>query len=92
MGDSIQLLNKRAYYYMKLARAFKDGLVDIDDEELAEELMYIKLDWTSKGVIKIIPKKDIKKVLLRSPDKADAMMLAYAEDEDSGDADFIRIL
>jgi len=77
----VEFKNLRSYYYWKLKIAFDEGRVDIDDEELAEELMYIKTKFTSDGKILIIEKEKIKETLGRSPDKADSMMLAFAEDE-----------
>ena len=52
----IRFINKRAYYYWKLAQAFRNGLIDIDDEELAKELMHIKRKHRSDGLIQIIEK------------------------------------
>jgi len=77
----VEFKNLRSYYYWKLRVAFHEGLIDIDDEELAEELMHIKTKFTSDGKILIIEKEKIKETLGRSPDKADSMMLAFAEDE-----------
>lgn len=48
------------------------------DEELVAELTAIKYSYTSDGRIKIESKDDMKKRGLRSPDKADAAILAAA--------------
>ena len=58
---------------------FMNGQVDIDDEELAQELSSIKYKFTRRGKIQIESKEELKKRLGKSPDKADCMMLAYAE-------------
>lgn len=90
----IFFLNKRSYYYWQLAKRFKEGKIDIDpdDDELVEELLAIETEYTSKGVIKIIDKDKIKKTLGRSPDKAEALMLANSEKEAEFDADNMVII
>ena len=88
----IQFFDKRAFYFWKLKQAFLDGKVDIDDEELAEELNHIKTEITSRGKIRIIEKDKIRKTLKRSPDKAEAMMLAWSEDFAEDNRDMVRFL
>jgi hypothetical protein len=73
-------LNKRAQYYWRLKRAFEKGEVSIGDEELAEELSRLRYEY-QRGKIKIMKKEDYKRLFNRSPDKADCMMLAWAETE-----------
>jgi hypothetical protein len=51
------------------------------DEELMEELLTITWEEQS-GKIKVIPKKDLVKILGRSPDKADALVLASTVRDD----------
>lgn len=89
---TVTFFNKRAQYYWKLAQAFINDEVDIDDEELAEELAAIKLKPTSRGSLKIIPKELIKKKLGRSPDKAEAMMLAWSEEESDANQPDVWVL
>lgn len=92
----VKFQNKRAYYCWKLRQAFIDGVIDINDEELAEEATYFSIVWGSKGVMGIIEKDKIKrgfvkqdgtkvKGLGRSPDKFEALMLAWAEDSYTDD-------
>ena len=76
-------LNKRAQYFFRLRRAFMEGTVDIDDEDLARELSKIKYQFSRQGKIKIEAKEEYKKTYGYSPDLADCMMLAWAESEDS---------
>jgi hypothetical protein len=89
-------LNKRAYYYWQLRQAFIDGNVDIDpdDIDLIEELHAIQKQYSSKdgGKIKMISKDDLRTKLGRSPDKADTMMLAFAESEADNRRNLIREL
>ena len=91
--ETVEIFNLRAYYYLKLAEAFKEGRIDIDDEELVEELMVVKTFYTSDGKIRILPKEKMKKLLGgKSPDKADACMLAFAEDEALESVDLIAFI
>lgn len=73
-------LNRRAQYFWRLRKLFVSGEVDINDEELAEELSRIKYEY-QRGKIKIMKKEEFKKKYGKSPDRADTMMLAWAEDE-----------
>ena len=78
--ETIEFFNLKSYYYYQLADHFKRGVVDIDDEELAMELLATTIEHRRDGKIRVIGKDKIKKKLGRSPDKAEAMMLAFAED------------
>ena len=77
--DTSKYLNKRSQYFWKLRVAFMNGEVDIDDEELAKDLSRLRYEYTSKGKLQIIDKKKFKTEYGYSPDKADAMMLAWSE-------------
>ena len=48
------------------------------DEELFDELVAIRWRATSNGKIQIEPKDDLKNRLGRSPDRADAVVLAFS--------------
>jgi len=50
----------------------------IDDEDLVGQLSTRKYNITSKGKIKLESKKEMKKRGLKSPDRADAVVLAFA--------------
>lgn len=57
----------------------KKGEVElINDEDLVGQLSTRKYTLTSKGKIKLESKKEMKKRGLRSPDRADAVVLAFA--------------
>ena len=80
--------NKRSEGYWKLREALDPGLPDAlaipDDPELLDELLAMTWEDQGNGRLKVIAKKDLTKLLGRSPDKADALMLAHqVEDEDS---------
>jgi hypothetical protein len=80
--DRVRFLNKRAQYYWKLRTAFHEDKVAINDWELGHELSKITTDkFLSEGKMKISDKDDLKKKIGRSPDRADCLMLCFAEDE-----------
>uniref|UniRef100_A0A6M3JWB2 Putative terminase n=1 Tax=viral metagenome TaxID=1070528 RepID=A0A6M3JWB2_9ZZZZ len=82
--DSEKFLNRRAEYYDGLRQRFFDHDISIPaDEELEEELATIKYRFNSRGQMRIEEKDEMKKRLGRSPDKADALMLAFATQKDT---------
>jgi len=57
----------------------EDGLIALPrDEALFDELAAIRWRATSNGKIQIEPKDDLKNRLGRSPDRADAVVLAFS--------------
>ena len=82
--DKEHFKNLRAELYWNLRDRFKDGEIDLSRiqqnvyDRLSGELTSIKYKYTSKGQIQIEAKKEMKKRLGRSPDLADALMLAFA--------------
>ena len=80
-ADTSRFLNARAEWYWQLRTAFEAGLVDLDpaDRELATQLASLRYEITSAGKIKIESKDDMAKRGVSSPDRADAMMLAFAQ-------------
>ena len=78
--------NRRSEVYWRLREALDPSsqvnLMIPDDPELTEELL--SMTWEEQnGKIKVIAKKDLIKILGRSPDKADALTLAFSvNDED----------
>ena len=70
--------NARAEWYWQLRGLFEADQVDLDpgDDELAAQLAAIRYELTSKGLIKIESKDDMRARGVQSPDRADAMMLA----------------
>ena len=76
-----KFVNARAQWYWGLRKLFEFGQVDLDpaDDELASQLGSIRYELDSKSRIKIESKDDMKARGMPSPDRADAMMLAYAE-------------
>lgn len=96
----VRFQNKRVFYAWKLRQVFVDGVIDIDDEELAEELTYFHIEWKSKGIMGLIEKDKIKRGftkqdgtkvrgLGRSPDKAESLILAWSEDQPKAEAELM---
>ena len=65
---------------LDIARAVRTGEIDIDPDhdKLAAHLGSIKWGIDSRGRIKIESKDDMRKRGLPSPDRADAMAIAFA--------------
>ena len=78
--DPIRYLNARAEWYWGLRQTFQDGHIAIDptDDELASQLSAIRYEYTPRGQIKIESKDDMAKRGMPSPDRADALMMAFA--------------
>ena len=79
--DPESFANLRAELYWALRERFQDGDIAIppDDDELAAELVALRFERTSRGQIKIQSKEDMLKAGLHSPDRADALMLAFSD-------------
>ena len=82
--ERAKFINKRAQLYWALREQLDPDNIDAiglpDDEELVEELMATKFKVNSSGKIQIMAKDEIKSEIGRSPDKADALMIACAPD------------
>ena len=58
--------------------------------DLIKELSEIRYSYSSERKIKIEPKDEMKKRLGKSPDKADALALAFFNEEESAPTMFLR--
>jgi hypothetical protein len=78
--DKERFVNARAEDYWTLRERFEQAEIDIDpdDDTLAAQLGSIKGGIDSRGRIKIESKDDMRKRGLPSPDRADAMAIAFA--------------
>lgn len=77
--DDDRFSNRRAEAFWKLRKLLEAGEIALpDDEELFEELLAIRWRADGKGRVQLERKKDLKKRLGRSPDKADALAMAFA--------------
>ena len=83
-------INKRAEEFWSVRGRFENGEIDLSRlpqdiyDRLSGELTAIKFLYTSSGKIQIESKDKMKKRLGRSPDYADALMLAFAPTRSSG--------
>ena len=78
--QSGRFANMRAEIFWELRRLFNDGLIAIPrDEELIGQLLGLRYDVTSSGQVRMESKTALRKRGLRSPDKADALALAFME-------------
>jgi hypothetical protein len=75
--DSYEFYNKRAEAYWQLRQRFIDGKMGIspDELQLIEELTNVRYEIRGKKVI-IEDKDKIKKRIMRSPDRADGLMMS----------------
>ncbi len=71
--------NLRAELYDGLKQRFQEGRIAIpDDPELVGQLASVRYSFTSSGQTKTEEKEEVRSRGLPSPDKADALMLAFA--------------
>lgn len=76
-SDPLKYINKRAEHYGKLAKKFEGGEIDIPDHAgLSSELAGIRKKYR-KASLQIEGKDVMRKKGMRSPDFADALMLAF---------------
>lgn len=79
-NDPEMFANLRAEIYWGLRDRFIGGSISIpNDDELVAQLANIRYKYTPKGQIAIEPKEEMKKRGLDSPDKADALTLAFGK-------------
>lgn len=75
-ADANRFQNFRGQCYWQLREDLQGGLIDMDeDRDLWEELLAMSFD-DDGNVVKLPPKDDLKVLLGRSPDKADALVMA----------------
>ena len=83
-----KFVDRRSEQWWALRDLFEAGLVDIDPEDkvLQGQLSQIKYWEESNGRIRVESKKEMKKRGLRSPDRADTLMMVTAPFDDWTDA------
>jgi hypothetical protein len=76
--DPQRFKNRRAEAYWEAAEACEAGLIDIEelDEDLQAELLEVQYKMNSTGQVVLEDKEDIKTRLTRSPNRADAFVMA----------------
>jgi len=76
-------MNKRAESFWHIRKLLEDGKVAVPhDEDLWQELLTTEWSVDGSGRVKIEPKSDLAARLGRSPDKADALAMAFATGTD----------
>lgn len=75
-----RFVNKRAEMWSEANEWLKNPPVElIADDELLDDLCSVNKGYDHKGRLLLEPKEDLKKRIGRSPDKADAFVLTFAE-------------
>lgn len=78
--DKEKFANLRAEIYKNLSSKFENGEISIpDDLELVAQLSSVKYKINSRGQLQMESKEDMKKRGTKSPDKADALALAFMD-------------
>lgn len=73
-----RFLNLRAQAYWELRDRLEEGRCALpDDEELSDELCAVQWSWTEQQRIRLEDKQDLRNRIGRSPDKADAVVMAF---------------
>lgn len=72
--------NKRAEMYFNLSKAVRNGLY-IEDSALIEELLNTRYTLDKNDKYILLPKAELKLILNRSPDTADALALTFCEED-----------
>ena len=77
--DPEHFFNLRSELYDILRARFENQTIVIpNDDDLIGQLAAIRVEYTSRGQLKVEPKETMRRRSLPSPDKADALLLAFA--------------
>jgi len=80
---------RRDEAWFEFSKLLQEGQVDLDpDPQLLEDLVAPIYTFDLKGRRKVEPKDDTKKRLTRSPDRADAVLMAFAYEPGEPDPEF----
>ena len=79
--DEKRFVNARAEMYFDGTDRIRDDGFYVDDPMIKEELQFTTYDINSAGKVLLCPKKVIKELIGRSPDSADALMLALYDSD-----------
>ncbi len=81
--------NKRCEEWWKLRKRFEEGRIDIpDDSKLFAQLASIRWKPDNRGRVVIEKKQDAKARGLKSPDRAEGVLMAFASVDDVAGFDF----
>ena len=75
-GIPDEYVNARAYGYYTLKRYIDNGLLLMNNKDTERELMQIRYDYKSDGSRLIMSKEKMRKEGIKSPDRADSLMMA----------------
>lgn len=75
-GVPDEYINARAYGYYKLNDWVNDNLLIMDNKDTERELLQIRYDYQSNGKRLIMSKEKMRKDGIKSPDRADSLMMA----------------
>lgn len=79
-SDPTLFVNRRAELYWTLRERFEEGSISIpNDKHLIRELANLRYELDSRGRVQIWSKQRMKKENIPSPDRAEAVMLAFAD-------------
>lgn len=80
--DPEHFFNLRSELYDNLRARFEERTIVIpNDEDLIGQLASLRVEYTSRGQLKVEAKETMRRRSLPSPDKADALMLAFAPEK-----------
>lgn len=79
--DEKRFVNARAEMYFDGTDRIRDDGFYVDDPMIKEELQFTTYDINSAGKVLLCPKSVIKELIGRSPDSADALMLALYDSD-----------
>ena len=82
--DALIYLNQRACFYFRLKEWLRKGGEIVEDEEWKKELLCIRYRMGLSGKIQLMSKRDMIKDGYKSPNKADALMLTFSDDNNEG--------
>jgi len=83
--DPEHFFNLRSELYDNLRARFEEQTIVIpNDDDLIGQLAAIRVEYTSRGQLKVEPKETMRRRSLPSPDKADALLLAFAPTKQKG--------
>lgn len=77
--DRTRFANRKAEMYWDFRRQLREGEIGgVTDPETVAQLLSIRYTHTSNGRIAIVPKKDMRRQGVKSPDRAEALIMAHA--------------
>jgi phage terminase large subunit len=78
--DLEKYINKKSQYYWGLGERVREGDIGGLDDEQIQQMSTIRYEHTSRGQVQIESKEDMVARGVPSPDEAEAVMLAFADD------------